>query len=117
MLDAGFGEFRRQLTYKSGWYGANLVLVDRWLPSSKTCSACGWHNPDLTLADRTFRCAQCGLSIDRDLNAAINIAAATQTTEPSREGRPTPARAKPARPPRDGSEPDPRDERDPEATY
>ena len=117
ILDVGFGEFRRQLTYKTSWYGANLVLVDRWLPSTKTCSACGWHNPDLTLADRTYRCAQCVLSIDRDLNAAINIAAAAQTTEPSREGRPTPARTKPARPPRDGSEPDTRDERDPEASY
>jgi len=118
ILDVGFGEFRRQLTYKSSWYGAELVVVDRWLPSSRTCSACGWHNPDLTLADRTYRCGQCGLAIDRDLNAAINIAAAAaQTTDPSREGRPTLARTKPARTPRDGSEPDTRDERDPEASY
>ena len=119
ILDVGFGEFRRQLTYKTRWYGAHLVVVDRWLPSSKTCSACGWHNPNLTLADRTYRCGQCGLSIDRDLNAAINIAAkAAQTTDPpQQQGRPMPARAKPARPPRDRSEPETRDERDPEATY
>ncbi|MCQ8833738.1 transposase [Streptomyces samsunensis] len=48
--------------------------MDRWWPSSKTCSACGWQNPRLTLADRTFHCTNCGLGIDRDLNAARNIA-------------------------------------------
>jgi len=75
LADASFGEFRRQLTYKTGWYGSRLAVVDRFYPSSKTCSACGSVKPKLTLAERTFRCA-CGLVIDRDLNAAINIARA-----------------------------------------
>jgi putative transposase len=72
--DVGFGEFRRQLTYKAGWYGCQVVVVSRWEPSSKTCSGCGWVDDDLTLADRTFRCERCGLVLDRDLNAAINLA-------------------------------------------
>jgi IS605 OrfB family transposase len=72
--DVGFGEFGRQLTYKAKWYGSRIVLASRWEPSSKTCSACGWVDADLTLADRTFRCEQCGLVLDRDLNAAINLA-------------------------------------------
>ena len=54
--DVGFYEFRRQLTYKAAWYGCQVVVVSRWEPSSKTCSACGWVEEDLTLADRTFRC-------------------------------------------------------------
>ncbi|HEU5200908.1 MAG TPA: RNA-guided endonuclease TnpB family protein [Ktedonobacterales bacterium] len=69
----GFGEFRRQLLYKAAWYGARVVLADRWEPSSKTCSGCGWLKEDLTLADRTFHCEQCGLVLDRDLNAALNL--------------------------------------------
>jgi putative transposase len=73
ILDTAPGELRRQLTYKSLWYGSALVVLDRWWPSSKTCSACGWQNPRLTLADRTFHCGACGLSVDRDLNAARNI--------------------------------------------
>ncbi|GGR63994.1 RNA-guided endonuclease InsQ/TnpB family protein [Streptomyces roseolus] len=74
ILDAAPGEFRRQLTYKTSWYGSKLAICDRWFPSSKTCSACGWQNPRLTLTDRTFTCPGCGLTIDRDLNAARNIA-------------------------------------------
>ena len=120
ILDVGFGEFRRQLTYKTGWYGAQLVVVDRWLPSSKTCSACGWHNPDLTLADRTYRCGQCGLSIDRDLNAAINIAAAAaaQTTDPPQQ-QGVRCRREPSRPGRPGAgqSPRPATRGNPEATY
>lgn len=72
--DVGFGEFRRQLTYKAAWYGCRVVVASRWEPSSKTCSGCGWVDEDLTLADRTFRCEQCGQVLDRDLNAAINLA-------------------------------------------
>ncbi len=71
--DSNFGEIRRQLEYKSVWYGVHLVAVDRFYPSSKTCSYCGWVNEELTLADRTFICKACGLVIDRDLNAAINV--------------------------------------------
>ncbi|GAA0896537.1 hypothetical protein GCM10009574_073820 [Streptomyces asiaticus] len=74
ILDASPGELRRQLAYKTCWYGSTLVVLDRWWPSSKTCSACGWQNPRLTLADRTFHCTNCTLTIDRDLNAARNIA-------------------------------------------
>ncbi len=71
--DSNFGEIRRQLEYKSLWHGTHLVTVDRFYPSSKTCSSCGWVNEKLTLADRTFICEQCGPAIDRDLNAAINL--------------------------------------------
>lgn len=71
--DVGFGEFRRQLAYKAAWYGCRVLVASRWEPSSKTCSGCGWVDADLTLADRTFRCERCGVRIDRDLNAAINL--------------------------------------------
>ena len=54
---------------------AELIVIDRFYPSSKTCSRCGWKNKDLKLSDRTFVCKDCGLEIDRDLNAAINIQA------------------------------------------
>ena len=50
-----------------------LVVIDRWYPSSKTCSACGWRKPSLTLAERSFTCEACGLVIDRDENAARNL--------------------------------------------
>jgi putative transposase len=71
--DVGFAEFKRQLLYKARWYGARVILADRWEPSSKRCSGCGWIDADLTLSDRTFHCQQCGLVRDRDLNAAINL--------------------------------------------
>jgi len=72
--DVGFGEFRRQLTYKAAWYGCQVVVASRWEPTSKACSLCGWVDGDLSLEDRTFRCEQCGQVLDRDLNAAINLA-------------------------------------------
>jgi putative transposase len=71
--DVGFAEFKRQLLYKATWYGSRVILADRWEPSSKRCSGCGWIDADLTLSDRTFHCQQCGLVLDRDLNAAINL--------------------------------------------
>lgn len=71
--DVGWGETRRQLEYKKDIYGTQLVVADRWLPSTKTCSRCGVIGPSLPLSERTFRCASCGLEIDRDLNAAINL--------------------------------------------
>jgi putative transposase len=71
--DAGMGEFRRQLAYKSKWYGSTLVIADRFYPSSKTCSGCGVIKDVLTLADRVFDCDGCGVSLDRDENAAINL--------------------------------------------
>ena len=67
--------FRNQLEYKCRWYGKELIVIDRFYPSSKTCSRCGWKNKDLKLSDRTFVCKDCGMEIDRDLNAAINIQA------------------------------------------
>jgi putative transposase len=71
--DVGFYEFKRQLLYKASWYGSRVILADRWEPSSKRCSGCGWQDADLTLSDRTYHCEQCGLVLDRDLNAAINL--------------------------------------------
>ena len=73
--DASFSMFRNQLEYKCRWYGKELIVIDRFYPSSKTCSRCGRKNKDLKLSDRTFVCKDCGLEIDRDLNAAINIQA------------------------------------------
>nr|WP_293093001.1 zinc ribbon domain-containing protein [Okeania sp. SIO2F4] len=67
-----FYEFRRQLEYKCQWYGQQLVVVDRFFPSSKTCSRCA-HVQDMPLSLRTYDCSECGLSIDLDLNASINL--------------------------------------------
>jgi putative transposase len=72
--DASFGELRRQVQYKAAWYGTELVVADRWYPSSKTCSGCGAVKTDLTLSDRVYACGACGLVLDRDVNAAINLA-------------------------------------------
>ncbi len=66
-------EFRRQLEYKTKKYGIDLVLADRWYPSSKMCSCCGSIKSDLKLSDRIFKC-KCGFVLDRDLNASINLA-------------------------------------------
>lgn len=73
ILDGGFYEFRRQLSYKCEWYGSLMTIVDRFYPSSKTCSACGKVKKELKLIERTFNCQHCGYSLDRDLNAAINL--------------------------------------------
>lgn len=71
--DAGLGELRRQLAYKSDWYGSRLVIADRFFASSKTCSGCGVIKESLRLSKRVFDCDACGLSLDRDENAAINL--------------------------------------------
>ncbi|MGU8532857.1 RNA-guided endonuclease InsQ/TnpB family protein [Clostridium perfringens] len=68
----GFYEFKRQLEYKCKFRGIELVVADRFYPSSKTCSKCGEIKKDLKLKDRVYKCS-CGLSIDRDLNASINL--------------------------------------------
>jgi len=73
IADMGFYEFRRQLTYKCELYGSKLVVVDRWFPSSKTCSNCGTKKETLSLDERVFICEHCRFTIDRDLNAAINL--------------------------------------------
>ena len=79
--DAAFGEFRRQLEYKTARTGAALRVIDRWYPSSKTCSGCGRVKAKLSLAERVYRCDGCGLAMDRDLNAAININVAGSAPE------------------------------------
>ena len=79
--DAAFGEFRRQLEYKTARSGSALHVVDRWYRSSKTCSNCGRVKAKLSLAVRTYRCDSCGLVMDRDLNAAINICVAGSAPE------------------------------------
>lgn len=78
IADAGWGELRRMLAYKAAWHGRTLVKIDRWYPSSKTCSACGTTGHALTLADRKWTCPDCGEHHDRDVNAARNILAAGQ---------------------------------------
>ncbi len=72
----GWGEFRRQLEYKCQRYGRRLVVIDRWFPSSKTCSACGHLLAELSLSTRRWTCPACGARHDRDINAAKNILAA-----------------------------------------
>lgn len=74
--DASWSELIRQLSYKAEWYGRQLVKVDRWLPSSKVCSACGHQLERLPLSVRSWQCPSCGTSHDRDHNAARNILAA-----------------------------------------
>ncbi|MEO3794760.1 IS607 family element RNA-guided endonuclease TnpB [Nonomuraea sp. B10E15] len=75
IADAGLAEIRRQITYKTGWRGGATVVADRWYPSSKTCSNCGEVKAKLPLRVRVFTCDTCGLVIDRDENAATNLAA------------------------------------------
>jgi transposase len=77
--DVGMGELRRQLAYKSEWYGSTLIVADRFHPSTQLCSNCGCLNERLKglegLKERTFDCAACGLSLHRDENAALNLRA------------------------------------------
>ena len=74
--DMGFHEVRRQLEYKCKLYGSKLIVVDRWFPSSKTCSNCGHKKEILELSERVFSCENCNFMIERDLNAAINLSMA-----------------------------------------
>jgi putative transposase len=70
------GELRGQVEYKTGWSGVRLHIADTWYPSSKTCSSCGAVKTELRLSsERTCTCGQCGFTLDRDLNAARNLAA------------------------------------------
>ena len=71
--EQGFYEFTRQMKYKCEWMGIEFVQVDRFYPSSKTCSCCGNPKKDLKLKDRAYMCENCGFIIDRDYNAAINL--------------------------------------------
>ncbi|MFX0182656.1 MAG: RNA-guided endonuclease InsQ/TnpB family protein [Candidatus Hodarchaeota archaeon] len=72
--DLSHGMFQRLLTYKAPFYGSTVIAIERWFPSSKLCSNCLYYYRDLTLADRVFRCPLCGLALDRDQNAAYNVA-------------------------------------------
>jgi putative transposase len=74
LSDAAMGELSRQLLYKARWHGVEVRVADRFFPSSKMCSGCGVVKDDLDLSTRTYSCGACGLIIDRDLNAAINLA-------------------------------------------
>ncbi len=94
--DAGWAEFACQLSYKQSWRCGELVVADRWFPSSKVCPVCGAIRSDLALADRTFNCA-CGHSADRDCSAAVNLARWGQELHldprtPKQRGRATNAR-------------------------
>ena len=80
VADMGFYEFRRQLEYKCQLYGTKYIVVDRWFPSSKTCSRCGQVKQSLSLSERVFNCEYCGFSCDRDLNASLNLAMAVSST-------------------------------------
>ena len=93
--DAGMAEFVRQLEYKCGWHGTEFRRVDRWYPSSKTCSGCGAVKQSLLLSERTYRCNLCGFECDRDENAARNIQAYTGHRESARNlnALPRPARS------------------------
>jgi putative transposase len=73
IADMGFYELRRQLEYKAAWRGGQVVLVDRWYPSSKLCACCGYRLEALDLGERHWTCPGCGASNDRDVNAAINL--------------------------------------------
>lgn len=71
--DVGVGELRRQLEYKAEWYGRDLYIADRWVPTSKQCSGCGHKFEKLSLSTRTWTCPACGADHGRDINAAKNI--------------------------------------------
>jgi putative transposase len=97
IADAGWGTFRQMVDYKASWYGTELTIAPRWFPSSRTCSSCRWHWAEMTLSDRVFRCAHCGAVMDRDRNAAVNLAlwanaessSASQAPDPEARGRVT----------------------------
>jgi putative transposase len=69
----GFSAFRRRLRHEVAWYGCQVIVANRWAPTSQTRSICGRGEGDLTLVDWALRCERCGLVIDRDLNAAVNL--------------------------------------------
>lgn len=83
VADSSMGELHRQIKYKAVWHGIEVLEADRWYPSSKTCSACGHKKETLALSERIFTCDNCGAIIDRDYNAAMNLAAlAKAETQP-----------------------------------
>jgi putative transposase len=101
IADMGFYELRRQLEYKTAWRGGQVVLVDRWYPSSKLCCGCGYHLETLDLSVRNWTCPGCGATNDRDVNAAINLKnmAVSSTASACGGGGAGPARVRRAKPP------------------
>ncbi|MFE6739835.1 RNA-guided endonuclease TnpB family protein [Streptomyces tubercidicus] len=101
LLDVAPAEFRRQVAYKTSWYGSQIALLKRDFHASKTCSSCGRQKPSLTLAERVFHCDHCNLRLPRGVNSARNIAAhaVVGPTGPvaSREGETKNARGAPVR--------------------
>ena len=89
--DVGMGEFRRQLTYKCLWYGSQLTVAPRFYPSTKRCSECGNVKNEMPLSIRTYECEGCGMVLDRDHNAALNLVAvgSTETLNACRESAST----------------------------
>jgi putative transposase len=83
IIDVGFFEFRKQLVYKGQWYGCEVILADRFFPSSKVCHICGYKYDELSLKDREWSCPICGTRHDRDLNAACNLESLVSTTASS----------------------------------
>jgi transposase len=82
IVDVGFYEFRRQMDYKGQWYGCQVILADQFYPSSKRCSQCGHIQATLDMGTRVYICELCGLMIDRDLNAALNLEQLTTGSSP-----------------------------------
>ncbi|WP_285896983.1 RNA-guided endonuclease InsQ/TnpB family protein [Cutibacterium acnes] len=74
IAQASFADLRRRITYKTRWNGGRTVIADRWFSSSKTCSECGEVKSKLSLSEREYICHRCGVVVDRDLNAATNLA-------------------------------------------
>lgn len=73
LSDVSFFEFKRMLTYKSAYRGNEIIEAERFYPSSKTCSSCGYKKESLALSERIFKCENCGIVIDRDYNASLNL--------------------------------------------
>jgi putative transposase len=84
ITDVGFYEFRRQMVYKGQWYGCQIILAPRFYPSTKRCSHCGHIKVEMDLGTRVYICDHCGLVIDRDLNAALNLEQFTTGSSPER---------------------------------
>jgi putative transposase len=87
ILDASFGELRRQLDYKCQWHGRVLLVADRWAPTSKTCSGCGAVQAEMPLQIRDWSCPACGAVHDRDVNAAMNVLRFATGGEPGGDAR------------------------------
>lgn len=79
--DVGMSEFRSQIVYKTQWYGSQLLLADRYYPSSKRCSNCGYINSEMPLSKRVFVCENCNFTLDRDFNASLNLEMAVSSPD------------------------------------